>query len=316
VINQVIIASTLVAGVYRSTDNGQTWLDANAGIIGTIVTSMTAGNGFVFAGLITNSDAGLASIARTSDNGKTWEIANLASIDAQVSAMAYGNNVFYVGTIGDGLYRSTNDGVQLVQTGLATGILDVRAILANGPTVYVGTRDSIYRSTDSGVNWTRVYIAETPVISLSLVGNTVYAGVARASGGLLYRSTDGTNWTATTLAQAVTSVVQVGSTLIAGVIPNQNSPVGVYVSTDNGATWTAAGNGLTTPFTFKLLTLGNLVYAATGSGVFVSSNAGQTWVPFNEGLRILFTPSLILNGNVMLAGTGGGGVWARTLISQ
>ncbi|NOT60690.1 MAG: cadherin-like domain-containing protein, partial [Acidobacteria bacterium] len=309
-----LTAASLFNGIFRSTNNGQSFSPSNTGLIATTVLSLASGGGFVFAGMVTSVQSASGSLARTNNGGTTWTNLSLPQADEAVTALAYGNNVLIAGWPNAGLFRSTDNGTTFTTVATTIGLTDTRALLANGATMFCGTANGIFRSTDSGANWARVYTASGPVISLSLIGTTIYAGVGAQTAGTLFRSTDnGANWASANLAQAVTSVVQTGSTLLASVIPNNNVPIGIYRSTDSGATWTAASSGLPTPFAFKLVAVGTAVYAATGGGVYVSTNAGQTWTAFNDGLRNLFTDTLLANGTTLFAGTIGSGVWARAL---
>jgi uncharacterized protein (TIGR03437 family) len=315
-----LLASTYINGVYRSTNAGQSWSASNTGIIASVVTALASGNGLLFANILPYTADSLAAVARTSDNGQTWTIATIPQVQSFVSSLAFGNNVLLAGTDGDGLFRSTDNGVNFALAGNSAnvGILDVRSLLANGATIFAGTANGIFRSTDSGVTWARVYTAPGPVISLSLVGTTLYAGQALQTGGALLRSTDnGANWAALPasagLNQAVTSVVASGTTLIASAIQNENTSNGIYVSTNNGTSWTPVTGSANTPFAFKLVTQGTVIYAATGIGVFRSINAGQTWTAFNEGLPNLIAASLLLSGNNLFVGTGGSGVFIRNV---
>jgi hypothetical protein len=88
--------------------------------------------------------------------------------------------------------------------------------------------------------------------------------------------------------------------------PFDNNPpglVGVYKSTDSGATWSAINQGLDQivaahpPINALLVDPDrpNIVYLATsGYGVFKSSDAGATWAAFNAGLTFLDVRSLAL----------------------
>ena len=60
---------------------------------------------------------------------------------------------------------------------------------------------------------------------------------------------------------------------------------GVFVSTDNGNTWTARNNGLVNKMVTSLNTHGSKLYAGTSAGLFVSDNLGITW------------STVIINGN-------------------
>ena len=49
---------------------------------------------------------------------------------------------------------------------------------------------------------------------------------------------------------------------------------GVFLSTDNGASWTAVNNGLTNPDINTLAINGTNIFAGTNEGVFLSTNNG------------------------------------------
>jgi hypothetical protein len=63
---------------------------------------------------------------------------------------------------------------------------------------------------------------------------------------------------------------------------------GVYLSTDNGSSWTEVNKGLTDKIVMTLAVSGSYVFAATYSGVFRSANNGDHWSPVNTGLTNLF----------------------------
>ena len=101
---------------------------------------------------------------------------------------------------------------------------------------------------------------------------------------------------------------------------------GVLRSTDNGATWVPASNGLTTIGIHALTTAPNAgggtdLYAGTGQGIFRTTDQGATWTnvsviqSFVQGLEV--TP-----GGAILAGTendvfrslDGGATWTETQV--
>ena len=60
---------------------------------------------------------------------------------------------------------------------------------------------------------------------------------------------------------------------------------GVFLSTDNGTSWTAANDGLTDTHIQALAVSGSNLFAGTyGGGVFHSTNYGASWVSANVGL--------------------------------
>lgn len=96
-----------------------------------------------------------------------------------------------------------------------------------------------------------------------------------------------------------------GANLFAGIYSNSDTN-GVYLTTNNGASWVPAGNGLTNHYVRSLVSSGGNVLAGTyGGGTFLSSNNGSSWT--NSGLRGWSVTSFALLGSNLFAGTDYGG---------
>jgi len=88
---------------------------------------------------------------------------------------------------------------------------------------------------------------------------------------------------------------------------------GVFLSANNGTSWTAAKTGLTNPFINALAvspasdgTGGTNLFAGTNGGVFLSANNGTNWTPVNTGLTNTTVRALAFSGTNLFAGTDGG----------
>jgi len=88
---------------------------------------------------------------------------------------------------------------------------------------------------------------------------------------------------------------------------------GVFLSTNNGTSWTAVNTGLTNTSVHSLAVNGTNLFAGTAGGVFLSTNNGTSWTAVNTGLTRTFVLSLAVSGSNLFAGTDGGGVWRRPL---
>ena len=93
---------------------------------------------------------------------------------------------------------------------------------------------------------------------------------------------------------------------------------GVYLSTNNGQSWTAAKAGLINTNTLALATDGTNLYVGEGGyggGVFVSTNNGTSWKAANTGLTNFNITALAVSaasgGSNLFAGTYGSGLWKR-----
>lgn len=104
----------------------------------------------------------------------------------------------------------------------------------------------------------------------------------------------------------VRSLAVSGSNFFAGV----DFGGGVFLSTNNGSSWTAVNNGLTNREVYALAAGNVYLYAGTyGGGVFRSSDAGTNWTAVNNGLTNSNVQILAVSGADLFAGTGGGGVF-------
>ena len=71
----------------------------------------------------------------------------------------------------------------------------------------------------------------------------------------------------------VCSFATLGTNLFAG------TSGGIFLSTNNGSSWSAVNTGLTSAGVWTLAVSGTDLFAGTSSGVFLSSNNGTSWNP-------------------------------------
>ena len=88
---------------------------------------------------------------------------------------------------------------------------------------------------------------------------------------------------------------------------------GVFLSTNNGTSWTAVNTGLTNTNVNALAVAGTNLFAGTyGGGVFLSTNNGTSWTSqfrLDERLCLVL---LLSRGTNLFAGTYGGGIFLST----
>jgi photosystem II stability/assembly factor-like uncharacterized protein len=88
---------------------------------------------------------------------------------------------------------------------------------------------------------------------------------------------------------------------------------GVFLSTDNGTSWTEVNTGLTNPCILSFCMNGSNLFAGTdGGGVFLSTNNGTSWTEVGTGLTNISVYALASSGTNLFAGTLGGGVFHST----
>ena len=88
---------------------------------------------------------------------------------------------------------------------------------------------------------------------------------------------------------------------------------GVFLSTNNGTSWTAVDSGLTDSSVQSLAVSGTNLFAGTYyGGVFLSTNNGASWTAVNSGLAHAPVYSFAVSGINLFAGTWNGGVCLST----
>jgi photosystem II stability/assembly factor-like uncharacterized protein len=246
-----------------------------------------------------------------SDSGQWIKISNKLISNKLVSCIAIdpkNTNIIYAGTcnsIGtsvDGVFKSTNGGVDwtLISKGLPKldklhlNFLAIDPV--NTQIIYLVidcgmevSGSGIYKSTDGGSNWnkidkrfTRTCGLETLVVD-PINTQTIYVGTENG----VYKSTDGgTNWNIINNGMMNTFVLSLAidpkntQTIYAGLAVSG----GIYKSMDSGESWTKIN--IDTGFVPSIVksiaidpTNTDIIYATTYRGVYKSIDGGINWSP-------------------------------------
>lgn len=274
---QVLLSGVLV--VLASNASAQ-WVQTSGPKEGTARTLLAVPN----ASGGTNLFAGQLYIWRTSDNGATWTRFQQGLTDPSPGALlalpnGTGGNDVLVGTSA-GVFRSINDGVSWnpINSGIANQSISALALGSNG----------------SG-------------------GTNLYAGAGLVT-GKVFRSVDnGASWTETSTG------LPVGQTGVSALITSASGTVlagtgmGIYRSTNFGASWTQVFN----LYGLSFAKHGSTLYAGTSNGVYKSTNDGASWTPINNGMTFnwVYAMAAIPNGTGlvlfanMMRSTDNGATW-------
>ena len=289
-----LYAGDLSDGVFRSTDSGTTWVPVNSGLTLKWINVLLTDGTSMYVG----TDG--AGVFRSTDGGMNWT-APLQGLPkpARTTSLAVLGSSLFAGMMGMGLYSSTDKGAiwVKVQTGFPDSYIYALAVMDRN--IYAGTSGGVFTSGDSGATW-------IPVNN----------GFPKTSDGYYPQ---------------VNAFAVVGRNLFA-VTSNWNVSGGVYLSTDNGTSWTAASNGLPKgqagyyPSVNALAPSGVNLFAGTepkmygeGSGVFLSTDSGTSWSEVDTGLTEKDVFALAVSGNNLFAAnryhgqSTGTGFWRRPL---
>ena len=311
-ITHEIYAGLRFGGLRKSTDSGLSWqyVALAPGGQNFAVTGNERGDIFVPRGGIGGR------FARSTDLGLSWvEVSGIGGD----CAIAWDSILIYGTT--QGIYRSTDFGDTALRVQGTEG-LRVSGLyrLSDGNCLF-GTMDgAIYRSTDAGTTWAAIADSVPHVYHFAQYGNNIYA-VTNRDGA--FRSTDGGfHWTYLGFYNIQLLGVQVDT---AGTVYIAGFGVGVYSSSDSGATWQEMNTGLTSRASTALyLTSGQRLLMGTqgDDGIYRADLPFTGWVVSNQGLHAPLTSALTItaDGTLFAAlfldgivkSTDGGQTWQRT----
>jgi ligand-binding sensor domain-containing protein len=196
----------------------------------------------------------------------------------------------FAGTRGNGVWRTTNDGLTWTNSTFGMTDLYVNALAVDtNETVYAATQSQIFVSKDSGKTWlaSNLGFVTNWINSLFVCPDGTIIGNARDTSVFLSEN-GGESWvTSNTEFPNAAIVFATGpdSMIYAGAWPadaNINSPQtsGIYSSTNSGKDWTSLG--FNHPVDAIAVSSPGTIYAHTDTGLFRSTDLGKSWVFLNS----------------------------------
>lgn len=222
-------------------------------------------------------------VYRSTDGCQSWVQVNNGLLYPEVKVLIKNDNFIFAGVFG-GIFRSSDLGSNW--TILPFGSLPLIATLAGSEeNLYAlkftqgNTGNSVYRSTDNGMQWAYIfggtYQGINVVSTISALSNYVNMGVSNYNNGnnsyILYSSNYGDDW----------------------IIPSMGPPTDIW--------------------TYSLVAKDTNVFAGTSRGVFLSQDHGDVWIPINEGLIDTSVSALVIFNYHIFAATHDSTIWKRPL---
>jgi Secretion system C-terminal sorting domain len=240
--------------VYRSTDNGLSWVASRVGDV--TVRSLCIKNSILFAGTEHNG------LYQSVDAGINW-FKNPLKAENVWSLTTIGSNLIATGIYGT--YISRNNGVNWITDTLFTA----RVLKTDQQKVYAGTGSGVYYSIDSGLTWIVLLNAGLPVEGLSITGNYINAGSYH---GIYFSTNSGMNWYSPRINWTlIPALVAKDSIVITG-----TGGFGIWRSTNYGLSYTQSN--ITNMSAYSFAHKEDNFYAGfSGTGIFHSSNNGTQW---------------------------------------
>lgn len=303
--NNVVYAGTDTQGIYKSTDDGLSWIAANNGIERASIKDIIASDGNLLAAA-SSSCSILNNVFKSTDNGNSWTSTNGLAGQVVVAFAIKGSAIYAsdaIGRGGLGIWRSMDNGStwQVVPSPIEDG----GKMIVSDNAIIVAENNFIWRSTDDGASWDVVdQFAVMGISSFARAGTKLFGA---SNTGIKTSTDNGGTWSFSLFQNGAYSFSSDGTTIYLG------SKDKVFKSTDFGDTWIDVSTGLGKGSVQALLFDGTDVFAGTpadAAGVYRSTNGGLNWSPVAVGLPIGKTVrSLISFGAYVFAGTQNDGIY-------
>ncbi len=273
--------------LFKSIDHGNTWSSIPE-LLNSKVSSICIDNGdniFVATSI---------GIFRSNDNGQNWNLSFRGLFEPTVTDIESNNQDVFMVKNGR-LFHSSDIGItwEEIILPLKQYVVSSIEVKPNGELYVLGSNTIFYpygivmKSADNGLTWTEVVTRSTSDIGF---GNN--DDIFILSDSLIHRSNDnGINWQILNQDLACLNPSKIAITNTGIIFINSSlCEDQVYVSLDNGNTWTEAGYGGTDAVAnLEVDTQGNVYILTVGSELFTSSDNGGSW------FQLSFDPVITIN---------------------
>lgn len=289
-----LFMGSIGGGMYRSSDNGLSWLQKVSGFPGPVfddgtVTFAIANDGDIFASSFNTG------VYRSTNNGESWSNTNMPNSIVSGIVIDQYKRVYAATRGGGGIYVTANNGLTWSQknNGLPIPIQISTICLTAAGELFIGSGSnlSVHKSTDYAESWLPSTLVNTYPDHIVSYSNYIYS----ASYGLgVYRTTNaGVNWQQVNIGLTnlkINRLFAASNQVLAA------SDSGVFRSTNNGDTWSKIGFNDKRITEVNIISGGTIMAAVSGEGVYRTTNNGTVWLNSSIGFNSCAIMS-IANGN-------------------
>jgi photosystem II stability/assembly factor-like uncharacterized protein len=339
------------SGLERSTNYGDSWqvvLDDEKVIVDCVFTSSASPSG-VFIGYAERMEQDRTywnvGVMSSNDNGNHWTVLNdsiskgYSSVNSILIDPLQASTI-YIGTSGNGILKSTDGGKtwKAKNSGLPEGyfgrgnpktriIGELIIDPANPAMLFTINNGEEYQSSNGGDRWSAMEPFGTMVFDPSMP-TTVYKTIHNSVKGL-FKSTDGRKtWNSLPVEISDINKLLPGPAAYGLIIIG--SPLGIFSSSNGGATWKPINKGFPpVPVTTVAILPNspNTIFASTGSKILKSVDGGTSWnaVP-DQPINARNITGLLVNpdspetmyafGDGLYKSENGGNAWTEIKIRQ
>ena len=278
----MLVAGTLEDGIWVSEDCGERWHGRSFGLLDAAAFALAFSPNFakdetVFAGTDT-------AIYYSYNGARAWKPLGFPESAAPILSLAVSpefehDGTVFAGTERNGLYRSTDAGVQWQPVNLAAASINTLATSATHG-LLAATETGVWQSQDGGASWTpRINIADA--ISLAVSNDTALTGTVD-DGAWMLAEGKAARKMPTPPMRSVSGLAlspsfeQDRTAFIFGL------QEGIWRTCDGGTTWVNINASLPGLNVHALVvspafTRNRMLFAASDDGILVSTDAGDHW---------------------------------------
>lgn len=260
--------------LYFSSDNGNTWKNASAGIPQKVSIGM--------GGLAVSANSiGIATkeygVFMYNLKDSIW--VNLPTeqqiIADNIGALNFYKNSVYVGTQLNGIYVSNDKGKTwaIRNTGLRS--LTIRRFFESENKLYVCANDGFYLFDETTGIWKPEYVENLlQVNGAALFNEFIYIATNKG----VYQKNTGNGWKNVLPDHSVHNISSDNGQLYAMTYNK------LLLSSKDGTHWQSLQNGLPDLYTFNILRNNEIVFAGQWDGIYRRTNTDNKWQPSGNGL--------------------------------
>jgi photosystem II stability/assembly factor-like uncharacterized protein len=294
--------TTNAAGVFKSTDFGDSWFALNNGLnAATVLDIHFDNNGILFTASWSNG------LSISTDQGGSWEMINNGVTNVNFySIISDDGGTLYSGSE-RGAFRSTNKGENWQSITRPGNGFVFNLKKDKKDRIYALTYGSgIHRTTDKGETWQRI---DHNFNSAYIFGfetdrqDNLYVG--GRGGGAIYKSTDdGNTWDKVYegIPEAVVASISISQNgdIFAAIINE-----GILKSTDGGLIWEKKNIGLpnTKVRPLNINNEGNIFTALYNEGIYKSVNNGESWIEITGNMSLTEVRKIVSYKNELYLAT-------------
>jgi photosystem II stability/assembly factor-like uncharacterized protein len=339
-------ARTIGGGIYKSEDNGLTWLKSDNGLSkNTKVSDITVVDSTLFVSSGYPIYIGDRGVFKSDDLGRTWQPTGLN--DSQLRLIrTTSSQQLIAGSNVSSIFISNDKGESWLQTGKEIENWSVFQVLENNNYLFTSGESGIWRATlpvrewkqikkelgslvklsngnillaengvikrseDNGDTWESISDLKTEMVFLYEIDSNLLIACAQGD-GIYYSNNNGQDWLKYNMGKFEknrfrTAIKTSNGTLLVG------GTSGTLRSTDQGETWENIDDEF---YVWSFGESDNVIYAGGyAQGVRRSNDDGLTWTEFNSGLRegdnyLTVTSLCITSDNSLICGTLGEGIY-------